>query len=235
VNVVQPVLEQQFMKTEMAAASPAPQMAEEAAFEYHLYTLQRPTTLAENQTKQVALLSGSGVPVAKEYRFNDIVGIYAYPIDERERKRVNAQVRVAFDNSEAARLGLALPKGIVRVYKKDSRGQVIFVGEDAIEHTPKGETVKLTLGQAFDVTAMAKEIDFERLSDTSSESAYEIEVKNAKPEAITVTVSEALPGEWRILEESDKHERADAHRAEWKIAVPAEGSAKLTFRVRVTY
>jgi hypothetical protein len=234
VNQVRPRQELMMAKSDTyAAAAPAPVMSEEAAFEYHLYTLERPTTLGENQTKQVALLSGSGVPVVKEYRFVDIANAYNYPMGDQDR--VNAAVRMVFENTEAAKLGLPLPKGIVRVYKQDSRGKVLFVGEDSIDHTPKGETVRLTLGQAFDVTARAKQTDFERLSDTSFESAYEIEVKNAKTEPVTVTVSNSMPGEWKILQESVPHTKTSAFRADWQVEVPAEGAAKLTYRVRVKY
>ena len=126
-------------------------MAQEELFEYHLYTLGRPTTIGDNQTKQVAMLSGAGIPVVKEYRFVNIGTAYNYPIGDMAR--VNATVRMAFDNKEADHLGMPLPKGTVRVYKNDSAGQALFVGEDAIDHTPKGETVHLNLGQAFDVTA----------------------------------------------------------------------------------
>ena len=159
-------------------------MAEEALFEYHLYTLSRPTTIADNQTKQVALLSGSGVPVRKELRFVNISQAYNYPM--AEQPRVNATVRLMFDNKEQDKLGMPLPMGIVRVYKNDSSGQALFVGEDRIAHTPKGETVKLALGQAFDVTAQPKQTEFEQLSDRIFEAAFEIEIKNAKKEAVTV-------------------------------------------------
>jgi hypothetical protein len=223
-------------KTEMMtaeAAAPAPAMSEEALFEYHLYTLERPTTIADNQTKQVALLSGSGIPVEKEYRFVNIANAYDYI--RAETPRANASVRLAFDNTEADRLGLPLPMGTVRVYKSDSDGQALFVGEDAIQHTPKGETVRLTLGQAFDVTAHPKQTDFERLSDRVFEAAYEIEIKNAKTEAITVAVIETIPGQWKMVNESIAHERTGAFQAEWQVPVPAEGSAVLTYRVRIEY
>lgn len=218
---------------EQMAAAPAPAMTEEALFEYHLYTLERPTTIAENQTKQVALLSGAGIPVTKEYRFVNIANAYDYI--QAEAPRSNATVRIAFDNTEAARLGLPLPGGTVRVYKNDSGGQALFVGEDRIEHTPKGESVKLTLGQAFDVTARPRQTDFERLSDRSFEAAYEIEIKNAKSEAITVAVVENIPGQWRMLSESIAHEKTGAFQAEWQVPVPAEGSATLSYRVRIEY
>jgi hypothetical protein len=218
---------------EQAVAAPAPAMSEEALFEYHLYTLERPTTIADNQTKQVALLSGSGIPVEKEYRFVNIANAYDYI--RAETPRANASVRLAFDNTEADRLGLPLPMGTVRVYKSDSDGQALFVGEDAIQHTPKGETVKLTLGQAFDVTAHPKQTDFERLSDRVFEAAYEIEIKNAKTEDITVAVIETIPGQWKMVNESIAHERTGAFQAEWQVPVPAEGSTTLTYRVRIEY
>ncbi len=217
-----------------APAQPAPQMAEEGLFEYHLYTLGRPTTIAENQTKQVALLTAGKVPVEKEFRFSNISnGSYYYALGEQER--VNATVFVSFKNTEDANLGLPLPKGTVRVYKADSAGQVQFVGEDAIDHTPKNEDVRLTLGQAFDVTARARQTRFEQISDRVYESAYEIEFKNAKQQPVTVALVEDIPGEWRMLEESAKHEAVNAFRARWEVIVPAEGSAKLTYSVRIKY
>jgi hypothetical protein len=231
------VREEMMLRADMMAgqaqAVPEPAMAEEALFEYHLYTLDRPTTIADNQTKQVALLSGSAIPVEKEYRFVNIANAYDYV--QAEAPRSNATVRIAFDNSEAARLGLPLPGGIVRVYKNDSGGQALFVGEDRIQHTPKGESVKLTLGQAFDVTARPRQTDFERLSDRSFEAEYEIEIKNAKTETITVAVVETIPGQWKMVSESIPHDRLSAQNAQWLVEVPAEGSATLTYRVRIEY
>ncbi len=208
-------------------------MAEEALFEYHLYTLSRPTTIADNQTKQVALLSGSGVPVRKELRFVNISQAYNYPM--AEQPRVNATVRLMFDNKEQDKLGMPLPMGIVRVYKNDSSGQALFVGEDRIAHTPKGETVKLALGQAFDVTAQPKQTEFEQLSDRIFEAAFEIEIKNAKKEAVTVRIDENIPGMWEILSESHPHEKVDAFQAGWNVDVPAEGASTLKYKVRVKF
>ena len=216
----------------MSAAAPAP-MAEQALFEYHLYTLGRPTTIAENQTKQVELLTGHAIPVTKEYRFANLAPGYNYQMGEAPR--VYASVRLKFVNTEKSGLGIPLPQGTVRVYKADNAGQAIFVGEDAIQHTPKNEYVDLTLGQAFDVTARGKQTDFETLGDNVYESAYEIEFKNAKSEAVTVILAQSVPGDWKMLEESTNHEKADASTALWHISVPANGSTKLTYRVRVKY
>jgi hypothetical protein len=211
-------------------------MASEAAFEYHLYSLDRPTTIKENQTKQVALLAADAIPVEKKYVLANVAqlgGNFAARIGETER--VNAEVRMNFKNEEAAHLGIPLPAGVVRVYKADSDGDAIFVGEDHIDHTPNEEEVDLVLGRAFDVTARGKQISYERISDNVHESAYEIEVKNAKKEPVTVTVREFVPGDWKMIEESVKHEKVDSSTAEWQIKVPAEGSAKLSYKVRVTF
>ncbi len=225
------------MAAEMAAdGMRREKMTSEAAFEYHLYSLDRPTTLKENQTKQVALLAAEAVPVTKEYLLVNVAqlgGNYGARIGETER--VNAEVRVKLKNEVASHLGLPLPSGVVRVYKADSDGDAIFVGEDHIDHTPKNEQVDLTLGRAFDVTARGKQVSHARVADNVFENEYEIEVKNAKPEAVTVTVREFVPGDWRLLEESVKHEKVDATTAEWQLQVPAEGSAKLTYKVRITF
>ncbi len=178
-------------------------------------------------------MTGHGVPVRKEYRFDNVVNSFNSRYGEGER--VNADVRLIFENTEQAQLGIPLPKGIVRVYKADAEGNAIFVGEDAIEHTPKGETVKLVLGQAFDITARGKQTDFEIVGDNVYESAYEIELKNAKKEAVTVLLSQYFPAQWKILQESLPSRKADASTENWQVSVPAEGSTALTYRVRVTY
>jgi len=226
------------MLQEMAAADAMPRqkMTQEAAFEYHLYSLDRPTTLKENQTKQVALLSAMQIPVAKQYLLVNVAQLGGnFSVKVGETERVNAEVRMKFQNDDASHLGLPLPAGVVRVYKADSDGDAIFVGEDHIDHTPKNEEVDLVLGRAFDVTARGKQVTYERISDNVYENAYEIEVKNAKPEPVTVTLREFMPGQWKILEESAKHSAPDSSTAEWQIQVPAEGSAKLSYKVRITF
>jgi hypothetical protein len=227
------------MAAEEAMVKAAPQMAEEALFEYHLYTLGRPTTIAENQTKQVALLSAAGVPVRKEFLLRGSDYYYRSSVGELGQK-LKVGVFIEFDNREKAGLGLPLPKGTVRVYKKDAAGGAQFVGEDAIDHTPKNEKVRLKLGDAFDVTADKKQTDFKKLAGSGRynyvfESAYRIELKNAKKEAVTVKVQEPMPGDWEVLAESHPHAKEAAGTAVWQVPVPAEGAAVLTYRVRVRY
>ncbi len=221
------------------AKAAVPQMAEESLFEYHLYTLNRPTTLAVNQTKQVALLSASAVPVRKEYLLQGQPYYYSGSYgDLGEKQKVG--VFVEFDNKESSRLGMPLPKGIIRVYKCDSEGHAQFVGEDNVDHTPKNELVRLKLGDAFDVTARRKQTDYKSLGRQGKfgnvhESAFEIKLKNAKREPVTVSVLEPMPGDWEVLQNSHPFTKETAGTARFKVTVPAEGSATLTYRVRVKW
>lgn len=217
----------------------AASMTEESLFEYHLYTLDRPTTIAENQTKQVALLSASNVPARKELVLRGADYYYSSSYGDLGQK-MKVGVFVEFDNKEAAKLGTPLPKGIMRVYKKDSQGNAQFVGEDNIDHTPKNEMVRLKLGEAFDVTADKKQTDFKILPRPSKgnnlfESAYQIVLKNAKKERVTVTVQEPIPADWKIIKESHPSQKATSNTAIWKIEIPAEGKASLSYRVQVKY
>jgi hypothetical protein len=222
----------------MRAPAPEAEMKQEALFEYHLYTLPRPTTIAENQTKQVALMSATRVPVTKEFVLAGANYYYSGQHGELGRT-MKVGVFVEFANRGEG-LGVPLPRGVVRVYKKDGAGNAQFVGEDRIDHTPKNETVRLKLGDAFDVTADKKQTDFRKVAGTGRynyvyESAYELVIKNAKAEAITVTVREPMPGDWTILSASQPHVKAASDTAEWKVKVPAEGKTTLTWRVRVRY
>ncbi|HEX7006258.1 MAG TPA: DUF4139 domain-containing protein [Alphaproteobacteria bacterium] len=214
-----------------ARAAPAPEMREETLLDYHLYTLGRPTTIADNQTKQIALLSAAGVTAAKEYRLAG--GSYVYQQRIASIAKPKVAVTVEFSNDEKTGGGLPLPAGVVRVYKRDESGQVQFVGEDMIGHTPRGEKVRLEIGNAFDVTAERKQTDFTRVSEDISESAHEVTLKNARKEPVTVIVTETLPGDWQMLQESARHTKLTSSQAEWHIAVPAEGTARLTYKVRV--
>lgn len=221
----------------IAKMAQADQMKSESLFEYHLYTLPRPTTLAENQTKQVALLSVANVPATKEYVLEGASHYYSGPSPDIEQK-TKVGVFVQLQNKGEG-LGMPLPKGIIRVYKKDAQGHAQFVGEDRIDHTPKNEKVRLKLGEAFDLTAEKKQTEFRKLPasgpGTILESAYQVVLKNAKKEDAIVTVREPIPGDWRIVSASLPHTKPTANMGEWKVRVPAESSATLTYRVRVRY
>lgn len=237
VNIVQPPQAPQRNGIAMSKMAEAEQMRSEALFEYHLYTLPRPTTLAENQTKQVALMSASNVPVSKEYVLQGASHYYSGPFPDIGQK-IKVGVYVELQNKGAG-LGIPLPRGIMRVYKKDAQGHAQFVGEDRIDHTPKNETIRLKLGDAFDITANKKQTDFQKIAgsarNTTIESAYQIVLNNAKKEDVTVKVREPVPGDWSIVSESQPHSKAASNIAEWLVKVPAESSATLNYRVRVRY
>ena len=221
----------------------APLMQEEALFEYHLYTLPRPTTLKNKQQKQVALLSAASVPVNKEYRLQNA----RFPSLARYRRRPedgdkrDIEVYIEFRNDEASQLGVPLPKGVIRVYQDDSAGRPQFIGEDRIDHTAKNESIRLKLGNAFDVSGVWKSLECKALDSGRKDDKcqhYEIQcsiaLSNAKSEAVTVKVVEPIPGDWHILEESHPHEKDVAHLAQWHIVVPAEGSTELRYKARLT-
>ncbi|MGQ2965933.1 DUF4139 domain-containing protein [Methylophilus sp.] len=225
------------MRSEAMLAD-APMPSEQGLLEYHLYTLPRATTIAENQTKQVALLTAQHIPARKELVLTGADYYYQGQYRDAEKKQ-KVQVYVEFENKESSKLGIPLPKGTMRVYKKDNDGTAQFVGEDQIDHTAKNDSVRLKLGNAFDVTADRVQTDFKNLTKEKQtalyESAYAITLHNAKKEAVTVTVKEPINGDWKILNASQAHEKTSAHEATWKINIPAESDVTLKYRVQVKY
>jgi hypothetical protein len=239
VNRVQP---EHYMGREMMAmaakTADMAQMKEESFFEYHLYSLQHPTTLSENQTKQVALMSATNIPFSKEYLLQGVDSYYSRKHDSMSQKH-KINVFINFRNKGEG-LGIPLPKGIIRVYKKDLQDNNQFAGEDRIDHTAGNELIRLKLGSAFDITAERVQTDFQQIAGTMRhtgvfETAHQITLRNAKKEAITVQVQEPIPGDWEMISESLPHVKLNAGLVEWKVPVGADSEAKLTYRVRVKY
>ncbi len=213
-----------------AAKAVGGEMREEAFAEYHLYTLERPTTIKDRQKKQVALLEADGVRVGRRYVVESPQWWYAQRIGKQKQDvRVDVEIANRGDN----RLGVALPAGVVRLYQRDRRGTAQFVGEDRIEHTPKDELVKVTMGNAFDIVAERRQTDFKKLADNLYEDAYEVTIRNHKETAVTVEVREQLGGDWEMLANSHPFEKLSAFGASFSVPVPAGGESKLTYRVRV--
>ena len=208
--------------------------AEEGFFEYHLYTLDGRTTLKNQQTKQLALLSAAGVPVTKHlmyYGAQDYYrNSYGMPISNQK-----VAVLLELKNSAENRLGVPLPKGKVRVYKADSAGSQQFIGEDWIDHTPKNERVKIKLGDAFDVVGERTQKEWRKLGPGLWEVEWEISLRNHKKEDQTVKVIEPVPGDWQVLHATHKSEKPEAHTLTFEVPIPKEGAAKLTYRVRIRY
>jgi len=216
-----------------AESAPAPQFAQEALSEYHLYTLQRPTSIQENETKQISLLAAAGAAVEKVLEVDGQQYYYQNPQSPGQPTKEPVKVFIKFKNAEENSLGVPLPAGTVRVYQGDSKGRVQFIGEDRIDHTPKDETVRLHIGNAFDVVAERKQTDFQRLGPHVVEVEYEISLRNHKPDPITVYVNEPIGGEWTILNSTFKYEKTAAFAARFTVPVTANSEAVLKYRARI--
>jgi hypothetical protein len=232
VNIVRP--QPQMIGAVMTrAAADRAQVTEQALFEYHLYTLPRRTTVADNQTKQVELLSAANVAVTKTLELRGQPYYYRQQSPDLGA-RLKIGTYVSFRN-QGGDLGIALPAGTIRVYKRDTAGTAQFIGSDQIDHTPKGEFVRLHLGDSFDVTANKKQTDFHVVGGNTYESAYQIVLRNAKKNAETVLVVEPVPGDWTMLESSAPSTKSSSSTASWTLRVPPEGSTTLTYRVRTVF
>ena len=210
-------------------------MMQEAFSDYHLYSLGRKTTVNNNETKQVSMLSATSFPVVKRYVVDGQQFYYRNAQHPGSPVKDVVQVYYQLKNEQKAGLGLPLPAGIVRVYQADSRGGLQFVGEDRIDHTPKDETVNLKIGNAFDVTCERKQTDFQRVGTNVYEVEYEITLRNHKTTAVSVEVNEPIGGSWRMLNASHAWTKTDAWAAQFIAPVPADGTAVVKYRVRVTY
>ncbi len=204
--------------TGAAPAAKGGGFSETTLFEYHLYTLEKPVTLTNNQAKQISLLSADSVPVQKELVFDSWKG-------DKVQAILNMQ------NSEANGLGKSLPKGIVRVYQPDSEGQLQLLGEDQIDHTPKGEKIEVTVGNAFDITGKRTQASYQQISNNVDRASYKIELNNSKSEVQNVKVVEHFYGDWNIVSSSDPYEKTDAFTAEFRVSVPANGTKTVTYAV----
>jgi hypothetical protein len=224
-----------------AAEAPAPQVEERAFFEYHLYEIQRPVTVKDQQTKQIEFVTASDVPAEKFFVYDGAqmrFGGYYQPIDDPSygtASNEKVMVMLEFRNGEDEGLGVPLPRGTLRVYKKDVDGSTLLIGEDAIDHTPKEEQVRLYIGDAFDVVGERVQTDFKVEYDEDwMEETFEITLRNHKDEDVEVRVVEHLFRwvEWKILEESHEYTKTDARTIEFLVPVEANGEAKVTYIVR---
>lgn len=226
--------ERKMLRAAEMAAKAAPQFKEEEFFEYHIYTLQRPATIKENQTKQISLVNADNVNVKKELIFYGAQYYYRSSYGEKiSNQKVGVFVEIA--NKKEYNLGIPLPKGTVRVYKHDSEGSLQFVGEDSIDHTPKDEKIRVKLGDAFDVVGARKQMDWKKIAYDTYEAGFEISLRNHKKEDVVVKVIEPIPGEWTMLSSSHDHKKTEAFTAEFEIPVPKDKETKLTYRVRMRF
>jgi hypothetical protein len=220
------------------AAAPAEakaMMAQESFSDYHLYTLGRKTTINNAETKQVSMLSGTGVPVRKRYVVEGQEFYYRNGQHPGSPIKDVVQVFYQLKNEERGGLGMPMPAGVVRVYQADSKGGTQFVGEDHIDHTPKDEELNLKIGNAFDVTCERNQIDFAKIAPNVYELEYEITLRNHKSAPITVEVNEPIGGTWRMIRSSHTWNKTAAWAAGFSVPIVADATVVLKYRVRVTY
>jgi hypothetical protein len=222
--------------------APEPQFVQQDFFEYHLYSLQRATTIRNRETKQIEFTSAANVPINKLFVYDgaSTLRFYGYQItDPSYGKTSNTKVAVMieFKNSEANKLGIPLPKGTIRVYKADADGGNQFIGEDSIDHTPKDEMIRLNIGNAFDVVGERKQTNFTKVSDRVIEETYEIKVRNHKKEAVEVRVVEHLFrwSNWQILKSNQDYTKLDAQTIEFRVKVAPDSEQTVNYTVRYSW
>ena len=208
---------------------------EQGFFEYHLYTLQRPATIRDNETKQVSLLEAAGFDVKKEFVVNGQRYYFTGYNNPGQPIKEKVGVYIQFRNSQQNKLGMPLPAGTIRLYKKDDKGNQQFIGEDHIDHTPKDEDVRVKVGDAFDIVAERKQTDYKVIARNVYEYAYEIKIRNHKDGPINVIVNEPIGGDWEMLSSSFEAKKTAAFAAQFNVPVAKDGEATLTYRVRVRY
>ncbi|MEQ1822242.1 MAG: hypothetical protein ABL949_07020 [Fimbriimonadaceae bacterium] len=211
----------------------APAFEEEALFEYHLYTLQRPATVKDKEQKQVSLLEASGVTFEKKLIVDSMLNFGMYYPSEGEvgTGDIKPLVKVEFLNKKENQLGMPLPKGKVKVYQRDKSGSVQMVGEDQIDHTPRDERVSLTIGRSFDVRATRKRTNFKRINSRTFEESFEIEVRNRKETAEKVHVYERHFAQWKIPSTSIEFKKLDSETMEYLVELKANEVKTIKYTV----
>ena len=223
------------MYAKAQAVGGASQFQQESFSEYHLYSLGRRTSVEDKETKQISLLQGSGVPVGKLFVVNGQNFYYHNAQNPGSPLKDPVMVFYKFKNEEQAGLGIPLPAGNLRVYQKDSKGGVLFIGEDHIDHTPKDEFISVKIGNAFDVVCERKQTDYKSIASRVWEMEFAITLRNHKDTPVTVQVNEPIGGDWEMLTSSYKYTKTSAWAAQFDVPVKANGESVLKYRIRAKW
>ncbi len=227
----------------MADEAMAPAVREKSFDEFHLYTLEHTTTLHDQETKQVEFVRSTGLRAQRLYIYDGAqVAQYGYHNFEQIRQdasygtQSNPKVWVMqeFKNSEANHLGIPLPKGRLRFYRRDTDGHMEFVGENTIDHTPKDETLRIYTGNAFDIVGERKRTNYHVESSLHwMDESFEIRVRNHKKEAVNVRVVEHLYrwNNWKLAEQSTQSRKTDAQTVEFPVSIKPDGETVVTYTV----
>ena len=222
------------MQMETASASVSQGVAQESLISYQMYGMPGTSTLNDRESKQLALLDGRGIVVARELVSRGQPYRFTSPL-RGQSQDANAEVHLKFANTDTTNLGVPLPAGIVRVYGNDSDGAPQFLGEGNLNHTAVGRDVSVRLGADFDVSVKREQSNFVRLAENVTSTSWRVVISNAKARAVDVRVIEQIPGSWEITTETDPHEKLTAASAEWTMTVPAQNDITLEFTVRTRF
>jgi hypothetical protein len=223
-----------------------PQVTEKTFEDYHLYSLPQPTTLHDRETKQVEFLRAAGIASKRLYIYDGAQfdrNFSGYDIRQNQQYGTQSNPHVwvmrEFSNSQANHLGMPLPKGRVRFYRRDSDGQVEFTGENEIDHTPKDEVVRVYTGNAFDITGERRQTKFQSNMQPGGflDESFEIKLRNHKKESATVRVVEHLYRwtTWVITQESGAHTQKDSRTVEYELTLGPDEERALTYTVHYTW
>ena len=259
VNKIQPAMRATFSGGSGGGGGGEPAVTEKTFDEFHLYTLARPTTLRDRETKQVEFVRATGVKASTIYVYDGAdPGCRFYGGWNPAREygvQGNKKVRVMreFVNAETNQLGIALPKGKLRFYRRDADGQMEFVGEDLIDHTPRNETVRVTTGNAFDLVGERIQTDFKTdfvnndgpasidpvtgLPVNKIDESFEIKLRNRKKEPVEIRVVEHLYrwSNWEITQKSDDFKKTDAQTIEFRVPVKPDEERTVTYTVHYSW
>lgn len=234
VNIVNDYIQPRIVANRLAMTAEMTGIDKTASVEklsdFYLYTLPHKTDILSNQTKQIALLSAQNIPIKKTYEFDNTLNMEY----TSEIKKVRPSMYLNFENKKENNLGIALPKGIIRLYKKDLKNNMLFVGEDKINHSANLENIRLKMGQAFDITANGKRVSHIKKDDKTIQSSYEITISNGGTNDTTVDIYQYMPNQWKITAQNIPYAPINANRIKWSISVPAQNETKLSYTLEVT-
>lgn len=211
--------------------------------EYKLYEIPRPVTVGNNETKQVQFVASTGVNANTFYVYDSSPSWYnfGYLVEDRTYGQTGVTTvgtYLEFSTGEEGGVGAALPAGRVRVYQQDIDGAALLIGENTINHTPKGETIQMFLGNAFDLVGERVQTNYNMISSNVIEESYEITLRNRKErESVEIRVPERLFRwtNWQIIQSSIPFIQVNSNTVEFRVTVPAGGEVKLSYTVRYTY
>ena len=214
------------------ASRPKSGFQEKSFFEYHIYDLERRTTIKNNQTKQISLLEASDIKTEKELLVYGVRTWYTRQYRENNPKQP-VNVYIKFKNEKKNNLGMPLPAGIMRLYKEDDEKSLQFIGEDRIEHTPKDEEIRLKIGEAFDVVCERVQTDYKQITTRLHETEWEVTLRNHKEENVVVGIIEPLYGNWKVINNTHQYQKKDAFTIRFDVKVPKDKEVKVKYRIRV--